>query len=545
MQYEFLNNFVRRMKIVGQHRAIIAGSGGKAIWKEYGFETEDSQLVMVYAVMLYIMEQDLKTEPCIIDDIASFVDDINASYFRKPMGEADCARLGDFIVNNVLSNEGRPMYFEAYDFETSTIKPIHISYIANRSIYTDKGVRRTSYYMTEDGMSMLFSMLEFEDNLKLPVKEFIFRMHLEKQSYEKAVEEIRDIFVLLRMQVQKTRESIERIRRNVLEYSATEYKSMKTETLDAIDKTRRKFEAHRETVSARIREIEQSQISLAMLDDKDKKNLELLQTIGEYLNRALSEYQTVYGGYFDLSAVYSDELEKIREIGIVQRVSYRTDIFDRFVKNPEGLKNVGLFLKPLLNRDPDSLINMRLFFEEQQTRKEENTSGYILDTALDEEYLEREKERFRKKRRKYRTCTETLLSYVVAGRNADLSDICRMEEEKDHYRNLVPDINVFKSIISDFREQGVFNISKIQKERKTTIEDSDDDLRLGILLADILDSHPEWEDVSIITAEKIMDALPVIMEGVKTDTGVDKRIRLNDMRFTVTGANQSKVTGKA
>ena len=120
-----------------------------------------------------------------------------------------------------------------------------------------------------------------------------------------------------------------------------------------------------------------------------------------------------------------------------------------------------------------------------------------------------------------------------------------MEEEKDHYRNLVPDINVFKSIISDFREQGVFNISKIQKERKTTIEDSDDDLRLGILLADILDSHPEWEDVSIITAEKIMDALPVIMEGVKTDTGVDKRIRLNDMRFTVTVANQSKVTGKA
>ena len=67
---------------------------------------------------------------------------------------------------------------------------MHISYVANRIVYLDQEVRRTSYYLTDDGYNLILSTLEIESNMKLTIHEMIFQMHLEKQSYDKAVDEI-------------------------------------------------------------------------------------------------------------------------------------------------------------------------------------------------------------------------------------------------------------------------------------------------------------------------------------------------------------------
>ena len=86
-------------------------------------------------------------------------------YFDKRMGYEDCKSLGDFIVNVVLSNEGRPMYFDGYDFEEREYRNMNVSYVANRIVYVDSEVRRTSYYLTEDGYNLLLSTLEIDYNM--------------------------------------------------------------------------------------------------------------------------------------------------------------------------------------------------------------------------------------------------------------------------------------------------------------------------------------------------------------------------------------------
>ena len=50
----------------------------------------------------------------------------------------DCRKLGDFVVNVILSNEGRAMYFDGYDFEENDYHVMHISYVANRIVYLDQ-----------------------------------------------------------------------------------------------------------------------------------------------------------------------------------------------------------------------------------------------------------------------------------------------------------------------------------------------------------------------------------------------------------------------
>lgn len=69
MQYEFLQHFPRRMKNVGLYALLIQNSAQKAIWKQHGFLKLDEQLNVIFAVMLYIMEQSLKEEHCTVDDI--------------------------------------------------------------------------------------------------------------------------------------------------------------------------------------------------------------------------------------------------------------------------------------------------------------------------------------------------------------------------------------------------------------------------------------------------------------------------------------------
>ena len=117
MQYEFLKQFSKRMKHVGMYALLLQNSLAKQTWKQYGFMKTDEQINMIFAVMLYIMEQSLREESCTMDDIGAYIDNLNTNYFQKNMSYDDCKKLGDFIVNIVLSNEGRAMYFDGYDFE--------------------------------------------------------------------------------------------------------------------------------------------------------------------------------------------------------------------------------------------------------------------------------------------------------------------------------------------------------------------------------------------------------------------------------------------
>ncbi len=152
MQYEFLKQFSKRMKHVGMYALLLQNSMAKQTWKQYGFMKADEQINVIFAVMLYIMEQSLREVHCTMDDIGAYIDTLNASYFQKSMSYDDCKKLGDFVVNVILSNEGRAMYFEGYDFDSRIYKSMNISYIANRvSSMWRRGVRRTTYHLTEDG----------------------------------------------------------------------------------------------------------------------------------------------------------------------------------------------------------------------------------------------------------------------------------------------------------------------------------------------------------------------------------------------------------
>ena len=539
MQYEFLKNFPKRMKNVGLYVVLIQNSIQKTSWKQFGFLKFDEQMNLIFAVMLYIMEQSLREENCTMDDIGAYIDTVNTRYLGKEISYDDCRKLGDFVVNVILSNEGRAMYFDGYDFEENDYHIMHISYVANRIVYLDQEVRRTSYYLTDDGYNLILSTLEIENNMKLTIHEMIFQMHLEKQSYDKAVDEIKNVFNLMRIQLQKIQEAMGKIRRNALNYSVKDYEEILLGNLDTISDTKEKFQKYRELVRSRVKKLEEENINVRRLGEKEEENLENLRIIESYLNRTIDEHQKILSSHFDLKALYTRELEVLSQMSLIRRFSMRNDFYDKVLENPSALGNLDYFLRPLFNREPDKVYNLNkaLLYQKPSVRNEDEDTEEMLDFDEDA-YLKEQEEKRRQKLKRYESSLGFLLEQASEKGEISLSDIWKniQENEKnaeEMQQQLIPNVEIFKEIMVELIRNKEINMEALKKERSEFIQDQTADFQLNEMLLQLSEERFSDKKIGKIEVYRIEDGSTVTFDNVFCENGVKKSIRCSNILIRI------------
>ncbi|RHN10395.1 hypothetical protein DWZ29_13280 [Anaerobutyricum hallii] len=531
MQYEFLKKFPRRMKNVGLYAVIIQNSSQKLSWKQYGFTKFDEQINLLFEVLLYIMEQSLKEEKCTMDDIATYIDTINVQYLRKDISYEQCHQLGDFIVNTVLSNEGRPMYFGGYDFEKNEYEEMHISYVANKIVYVENEVRRTSYYLTDDGYNLLLSTLEIEDNMKFNIHEIIFRLHLEKQSYDKAVNDIKNVFNLMRIQFQRVQEAMRQIRRNALSYSVDEYEEVLVGNLNTITDTKKKFQEYKTVIQERVKDLEEENINIRKLSKKEQQDLNNLRVIEEYLTRVLDEHQKILNSHFDLKILYTEELERLSQARLIQRFSMRRDLYDKVLKQADTLENMDMFLRPLFNRNPEKIYNLNKAFSYEKSVNAGMEKDTEEEMDFDEEAFRREKEeKLQKKLLVYEKSLQYLLEKasvtgeVSLGQLKDRLDI--YPEEKEIF---IPNVDVFKEIMVELIRNRTIDIATLKKERREYIQEQPDGFQLNEMILKLVEEQLENNDITSIEVERLENEEAITFSEIKDEENRRKTIRCSNV----------------
>lgn len=535
MQYEFLKKFPRRMKNVGLYAVIIQNSSQKLSWKQYGFTKFDEQINLLFEVLLYIMEQSLKEEKCTMDDIATYIDTINVQYLRKDISYEQCHQLGDFIVNTVLSNEGRPMYFGGYDFEKNEYEEMHISYVANKIVYVENEVRRTSYYLTDDGYNLLLSTLEIEDNMKFNIHEIIFRLHLEKQSYDKAVNDIKNVFNLMRIQFQRVQEAMRQIRRNALSYSVDEYEEVLVGNLNTITDTKKKFQEYKTVIQERVKDLEEENINIRKLSKKEQQDLNNLRVIEEYLTRVLDEHQKILNSHFDLKILYTEELERLSQARLIQRFSMRRDLYDKVLKQADTLKNMDMFLRPLFNRNPEKIYNLNKAFSYEKSVNAGMEKDTEEEVDFDKEAFRREKEeKLQKKLLVYEKSLQYLLEKasvtgeVSLGQLKDRLDI--YPEEKEIF---IPNVDVFKEIMVELIRNRTIDIATLKKERREYIQEQPDGFQLNEMILKLVEEQPENNDITSIEVERLENEEAITFSEIKDEENRRKTIRCSNVLIRI------------
>lgn len=531
MEFSFLNNFPKRMENVGSYAFLFKNSMSKTTWKQYGFEDFYEQTNMIFIVLLFIMEQSLKDEPCTMDDIGGFIDMVNMRSFRKPISYEESKELGDFIINVILGNQGKTMYFKGYDFQDEEYKNIHISFINNKPVYIDDEVRRTSYYLTDDGYNLMLSTLEMESNMLLSIHEMIFKLHIEKASYDKAVDDIKNIFNQLRIQYQRIREAMRKIKQNALSYSVLDYKILLEENLETIGDTSKKFSGYRENIRERVRELEEKDINIQKLDKGDAQNLMNLKIIEDYLSRAIDEHQQILKIHFELKSLYTKELEDLSQMTLIKRFNLRNELYDKILENPSYLQNIEYLIRPLLNREVNKTYNINKSVEIQKPirTKSKDEDEEVLE--FDEDKWQAEK--IAKQKEKlilYNSSLMVILNFAKQNRGISLKNL--KEKLDGDYSELIPNVEIFKEIVIELLRNADIDIEELKKERSEHIvERSTLEFQLNESILDLMDNYPYLEDINKISTYRIDDKEPVIFENVNSATGKSKRIYCSNIYF--------------
>lgn len=535
MQYEFLKKFPRRMKNVGLYAVIIQNSSQKLSWKQYGFTKFDEQINLLFEVLLYIMEQSLKEEKCTMDDIATYIDTINVQYLRKDISYEQCHQLGDFIVNTVLSNEGRPMYFGGYDFEKNEYEEMHISYVANKIVYVENEVRRTSYYLTDDGYNLLLSTLEIEDNMKFNIHEIIFRLHLEKQSYDKAVNDIKNVFNLMRIQFQRVQEAMRQIRRNALSYSVDEYEEVLVGNLNTITDTKKKFQEYKTVIQERVKDLEEENINIRKLSKKEQQDLNNLRVIEEYLTRVLDEHQKILNSHFDLKILYTEELERLSQARLIQRFSMRRDLYDKVLKQADTLKNMDMFLRSLFNRNPEKIYNLNKAFSYEKSVNAGMEKDTEEEVDFDEEAFRREKEeKLQKKLLVYEKSLQYLLEKASVTGEVSLGQLkYRLDIYPEEKEIFIPNVDVFKEIMVELIRNRTIDIATLKKERREYIQEQPDGFQLNEMILKLVEEQPENNDITSIEVERLENEEAITFSEIKDEENRRKTIRCSNVLIRI------------
>lgn len=533
MQYEFLKQFPRRMKHVGMFAILLQNSAQKQTWKNYGLLKLDEQLNIIFALLLYIMEQSLKEENCTLDDIGGYLDILNSTYFHKNISYEECKALGDFIVNVVLSNEGKTMYFDGYEFEQRAYKIMNVSYIANRIVYLESDMKRTSYYLTDDGYNLLLSTLEIENNMKLTIHEMIFKMHLEKQSYDKAVDEIKNVFNLLRIQLQKIQEAMLKVRRNALNYSVADYKEILEENMETIDSTKQKFQNYRETVKKRALELEEQNINVRKLSKEEEEKLAYLREIEYYLNRGLDEHQKILNSHFDLKLLYGRELELLSQMSLIQRFSLRTELYDKVLGDASFLEQLDVFLRPLFYQEPDKIYNLNKAMELQRPlrKKKQEDASEVIDFD-EEDWQEELFHKQQEKKKKYEQSLGFLLDAASENGKTTLSEVKQLAGERENGSFvLIPTIDIFKEIMVELIKSREIDVNALRKEKSEYLSEQSMEFHLNEMLLELIEQEEHRKKISKVLVHKLEEAPAVEFSGICDESGRLRTVRCSDVEI--------------
>ena len=372
--------------------------------------------------------------------------------------------------------------------------------------------------------------------MKLTIHEMIFQMHLEKQSYDKAVDEIKNVFNLMRIQLQKIQEAIGKIRRNALNYSVKDYEEILLENLDTISDTKQKFQNYRELVKGRARELEEENINVKRLSKKEEEKLNHLKEIERYLSRTIDEHQRILNSHFDLKAVYTKELEALSQMSLIKRFPLRTELYDKILDNPSALGNLDYFFRPLFNREIDKSYNINKAFELQRPvrKKEEKDSTEQLD--FDEEEWQKEKERLLKEKlEKYEKSLGCLLKMAKETGEASLMEIREKTlEDAAQKECLIPNVEIFKEIMVELIKNQEIDILALQKERSEFIQDRPVEFQLNEMLLQLIEGYPENNGILKIETYRLENSNAVVFEGVLDERGERKNIKCSDVMIRIT-----------
>ena len=288
-------------------------------------------------------------------------------------------------------------------------------------------------------------------------------------------------------------------------------------------------------MKGREKELEEMELNVRKLDEKEEEKLRNLGIIESYLNRTIDEHQKILSSHFDLKSLYTRELEQLSRMSFIRRFSIRSDLYEKILEQPEGLGRMEIFLRPLFGNTPDKIYNLKKSMELQRPvqKRETEDAGDVMEFG-DEAWMEREEQRQREKLAKYEDSLSYLLEKAMDAANGEISleEIRRAAASNEEgFSRLIPDVQIFKEIMVELLKGREIDIGRLQEERRQYISEFSGGFQLNEMLLNL--SETFVQPIRKIEIYRIEDGKVVTFEDVPADGGSRKNICCSNVLIRV------------
>ncbi len=521
MQSEFYRDLEKRMYTIalfGQLFSLLKQKGRTL--DSYGFSRLDEQILLFFMVLRYIMERTLASENCFLEDIALCILEGNRELFHKELDLEQCTKLADLMVTNILCNQGAPFSFDPIEGDDRW--KVRLNYLTSQVAY-DGPTPKASYKMSDDGFHLMLSTLEMEENLRLQFRDLVFELQMKAKNYSKALDEIREIFQLLKIQEVEIHNKALQVRSNAAVLDQKAYVELSNSTYTLISESRTKFQGYWNNVNQLLQELQRA-LAAGTFTAKDEADLASLSDINNYLSRSILAQTTILEAIQKFSKLLDEQLQFQMRQSFYERRPFRQVIWQKVMDEPSSLESFDELLHPLFFKNPPKQFTPARAFEYRSLRINE------LDGTLEEvdpdydqlEYERQKEENIRRVQIMNDKVQALLMSLVnVPGHTQALDEIFSREE--------FDSMDQAREMLSSLSSITTFDLADLFSKRHEIIIEEQTSFSLPLAILEAMENQLELQDYCKLNITKNGRKIEFEME----ENGLQALVRVDGLDLSL------------
>lgn len=500
MQLNFLDGFDKRMEIVGIVESIV-NRKNKNTELERLFK-ENEFINLVFSVLLFIMEKTLSEDSdCDSDHISKFIGHVLANYYDIELDQDQLQQMTNYILKNVLQNEGVAYHFSTMDYTSGNRKNIAIRLIADRVHEVNSGYKIT-YSLTDQGYDFLFRTKEIDQEIQITIEELKLKELIKRKNFKKAHEQSQNLIQMVRQKKKEIQLFMMKIKENIHIVDIEEFEKLMNSTYDLLNEEYDLLNEIMEMARKSEDKIRQEYELNRKLDESLVKAQSEIKQINQNIKATLSEQKDLILSRQSLSNVYIDTIGDSFLYSMENRFDIEDLILKKMEQHADSVEHFWKLVNPLFLPNLNKNINIGSIYEPQGMIKLEEED---VDTAIENEaYSEdKEQERIEQTNEIYVKILDFLFQNALTNNGeCSLEDMIEsLKEEEGLYGRFAEDRLLFTTLMKLY-DIGVIDVAEWRSRGDKVVMNLSEEFNLEYCLNQLEHEHNYVAEINRIELHK-------------------------------------------
>lgn len=529
----FLEGFEKRMQIVAIVESIVnrrnKNTEIEKLFKENQFEN------VVFSVLVFIMEKTLSEDSeCNIKAISGFLLSILPNYYDIKISTDMATQIAEYIIKNVLQNEGLPVYFPVMKYASEKWEQMRVKLIDDKVAETNDTYSIT-YVLTDQGYDFLFRTKEVDQEISFSVEEFKLRELIKRKNYKKALQQSINLIQMVRQKKKDIQQFMLKVRENIYEVDISKFEDLINSTYDLLSEEYQVLGEIMEMVKLSEQRLhEEYRLSGKLGEDIRKAQKEISQIRGN-LSTTLSEQRDLILSRQSLSKIYVETIKEAFSYTLEKRFDFEEEILHKLEKcTDDSISRLWQMVNSLFLPNVYRHLNVGLLYEPQGMLKLDDREH---SNAIEQDEMDEDKEKLRviKINNIYVEIIKNLISITIKSggqiRFSQFIDCIR--EDPELLDNLTEDRLVFTTVLKLY-DMGIIDVGKWKAEQEDVVMNVTEEFNLEYCLAMIREKDEQlYQATSILVSKVDNSVFEIELIKKQEEITVKEKIEVTDFIIKV------------